>query len=80
MSEHEAQASHDSGSELSTACPSCHFANLTGSRYCAQCGVRIGTTSIEELEGPASKRGPAPAQASEIRSHGQRRNAGGAIR
>ena len=48
-------------------CPACQHGNTLGSRYCSACGVRLGTASLDELEGPPSKRITAFGAASEVR-------------
>lgn len=48
-------------------CPACHATSPPGSRYCAQCGVRLGTARLDELEGPASKRATGFGTQSDVR-------------
>ncbi|GMV12209.1 MAG: serine/threonine protein kinase [Myxococcales bacterium] len=67
MSESQAQKDGEVLVPSEVSCPSCKHSNGAGSRYCSQCGVRLGTASFEDLEGPASKRVTGFGTLSEVR-------------
>lgn len=67
MSESQAQKDGEVPVPSEIRCPSCQHANGPGSRYCSLCGIRLGTATLDELEGPASKRVTGFGTASEVR-------------
>jgi len=52
-------------------CPSCGAENTPSARYCSSCGVRLTTTSFDEMEGALSKRATAAGDVSNVRSHSE---------
>ncbi|MBK7586651.1 MAG: protein kinase [Myxococcales bacterium] len=67
MSEGESKANVGAPSVSEIRCPSCEHGNTAEARYCSACGVRLGTASLDELEGPASKRATGFGTLSEVR-------------
>ena len=68
MTESQAQNEGELPVSSPSRCRACGHDNVAGSRYCSQCGIRVGTASLEELDGPDSNRATGFGAASEVRA------------